>query len=69
MFGSKLRSWMEAVRPKRKQHKKDKQIKCNSTFSSGPNTPKCYTQNHNNKYMVILFISKNVRFKFYYTSL
>ncbi|KAL3289344.1 hypothetical protein HHI36_022781 [Cryptolaemus montrouzieri] len=27
MLGSKLRSWMEAVRPKRKQNRKDKQIK------------------------------------------
>lgn len=27
MFGSKLRSWMDAVRPKKKQHRKDKQSK------------------------------------------
>lgn len=27
MFGNKLRSWMEAVRPKKKQQRKDKQTK------------------------------------------
>lgn len=27
MFGNKLRSWMEAVRPKKKQQRKDKQAK------------------------------------------
>ncbi|XP_063929432.1 uncharacterized protein LOC135141842 isoform X2 [Zophobas morio] len=29
MFGSKLRSWMEAVRPRKKQHRKEKQSKTN----------------------------------------
>lgn len=29
MFGSKLRSWMEAVRSRKKQHRKEKQSKCN----------------------------------------
>ncbi|CAH1377659.1 unnamed protein product [Tenebrio molitor] len=29
MFGSKLRSWMEAVRPRKKQHRKEKQTKSN----------------------------------------
>lgn len=31
MFGSKLRSWMEAVRPRKKQQRKEKQQKCNVT--------------------------------------
>lgn len=31
MFGNKLRSWMEAVRSKKKQTKKDKQLKTTST--------------------------------------
>lgn len=29
MFGSKLRSWMEAVRSRKKQHRKEKQSRCN----------------------------------------
>ncbi|KAK9890352.1 hypothetical protein WA026_010447 [Henosepilachna vigintioctopunctata] len=56
MFGSKLRSWMEAVRPKKKQNRKEKQNKCkNSTectpsqihilkkgeIINSPITPKC----------------------------
>lgn len=31
MFGNKLRSWMEAVRPKRKQQRKEKQSKTTPT--------------------------------------
>lgn len=29
MFGNKLRSWMEAVRPRKKQQRKEKQQKTN----------------------------------------
>lgn len=34
MFGSKLRSWMEAVRPRKKQQRKEKQQKSNLTNAS-----------------------------------
>ncbi|XP_060537342.1 uncharacterized protein LOC132708784 isoform X2 [Cylas formicarius] len=37
MFGSKLRAWMDAVRPKKKQQRKDKQGKCLITVSNGSN--------------------------------
>ncbi|XP_030746252.1 uncharacterized protein LOC115875049 [Sitophilus oryzae] len=36
MFGSKLRAWMEAVRPKKKQHRRDKQGKT-TVQNSRPN--------------------------------
>ncbi|XP_018577905.1 uncharacterized protein LOC108916179 [Anoplophora glabripennis] len=35
MFGGKLRSWMEAVRPRKKQHRKDKPAKSNNVSISG----------------------------------
>nr|XP_015836673.1 PREDICTED: uncharacterized protein LOC661635 isoform X2 [Tribolium castaneum] len=41
MFGSKLRSWMEAVRPRKKQHRKEKQTKANLN----PNTVTANWQN------------------------
>ncbi|XP_044765112.1 uncharacterized protein LOC123321525 [Coccinella septempunctata] len=34
MFGSKFRSWMEAVRPRKKQHRKDKQIKLKNNIDA-----------------------------------
>lgn len=37
MFGSKLRSWMEAVRPRKKQQRKDKQ-KSNNMSNGKPVT-------------------------------
>ncbi|XP_044256700.1 uncharacterized protein LOC123006347 [Tribolium madens] len=43
MFGSKLRSWMEAVRPRKKQHRKEKQTKANLN----PNTVSSNWQNGN----------------------
>ncbi|XP_066247572.1 uncharacterized protein [Euwallacea similis] len=36
MFGSKLRAWMEAVRPKKKQHRKEKQVKSAATINERP---------------------------------
>ncbi|KAH1029419.1 uncharacterized protein LOC109533843 isoform X2 [Dendroctonus ponderosae] len=38
MFGSKLRAWMEAVRPKKKQHRKEKQGKNAPPTNNRPNT-------------------------------
>lgn len=38
MFGSKLRAWMEAVRPKKKQHRKEKQAKNATPITNRPNT-------------------------------
>lgn len=38
MFGSKLRAWMEAVRPKKKQHRKDKQGKNSISINDRPNS-------------------------------
>lgn len=35
MFGGKLRSWMEAVRPRKKQHRKDKPAKGNNVSVPG----------------------------------
>ncbi|CAG9759802.1 unnamed protein product [Ceutorhynchus assimilis] len=36
MFGGKLRAWMEAVRPKKKQHRKEKQRKNTTPIKDGP---------------------------------
>ncbi|KAL1493368.1 hypothetical protein ABEB36_011434 [Hypothenemus hampei] len=38
MFGNKLRAWMEAVRPKKKQHRKEKQTKILATAKDKANT-------------------------------
>ncbi|KAG5873181.1 hypothetical protein JTB14_035234 [Gonioctena quinquepunctata] len=45
MFGSKLRSWMEAVRSRKKQHRKEKQAKCNNLLFGHKNTVKWDTNN------------------------
>lgn len=39
MLGSKLRSWMEAVRPRKKQQRKEKSLKSNLTNSNGAVIP------------------------------
>ncbi|KAF2880476.1 hypothetical protein ILUMI_25683 [Ignelater luminosus] len=39
MLGSKLRSWMEAVRPRKKQQRKEKQLKSNLTNPNGMIVP------------------------------
>lgn len=39
MFSSKLRSWMEAVRPRKKQHRKEKQTKANLNTTANAVTP------------------------------
>lgn len=49
MFGSKLRSWMEAVRSRKKQHRKEKQAKCNAALLGHKNGVKWDTSSKNCK--------------------
>lgn len=64
MFGGKLRSWMEAVRSKKKQQKKDKSkknISSNDSFDSS--NKKIEAVNTPSKHGVSTYLIKRIIYK------